>query len=105
MGPDMMAASSRLLTIPYRALNYKPREQNDTDLDFSDSELVERYTWLDFGSGVSWTPQRLEVNGRKGRRVACVVAEDRFHYRVYDLDTRDRAQEVEGEDGMSDTDG
>ena len=31
-------------------------------------------------------PEKLEVNGRKGRRVACVLGRDRSHYRVFDLD-------------------
>jgi len=28
----------------------------------------------------------VEANGRKGRRAACVLAQDLFHYRIYDLD-------------------
>lgn len=40
-----------------------------------------------FPKGLSWTPERLEVNGRKGRRVVCVVAQDKIHYRIFDLDT------------------
>ena len=33
-----------------------------------------------------FTPLRLVVNGRKGRRVVVVVGSDRKHYRVLDLD-------------------
>ena len=60
-------------------------------LGFSVSDFAKSKPWLKFGGGVSWTPKRLEVNGRKGRRVVCVFAEDRFHYRVYDLDARSGA--------------
>ena len=49
-------------------------------------DIASEYTWLEFPEGVSWTPERIEVNGRKGRRAICVLAQDRFHYRVYDLD-------------------
>lgn len=65
----------------------------------SDPKEMEEHTWIEFGPGVSWTPQRIEINGRKGRRVACVLAEDGFHYRVYDVDNRD--QEIDGGDAMS----
>jgi anaphase-promoting complex subunit 4 len=33
-----------------------------------------------------FTPLRLVVNGRKGRRVVVVLGSDRRHYRVLDLD-------------------
>lgn len=70
-----------------------------TQMRLSDSEGMEEHAWLEFGPGVSWTPQRIEINGRKGRRAACVLAEDGFHYRVYDLDKRD--QGIDGGDAMS----
>ena len=89
------------MTIPYRSLKYTPKDQGGMDLGFSDLKIVEQHTWLEFSRGVSWTPQRMEINGRKGRRAACVVAEDSFHYRVYDLDARDRAHGIER--GMSET--
>ena len=37
--------------------------------------------------GPTWTPERIEINGRKGRRAVCVLAQDRLRYRVYDLDS------------------
>lgn len=55
-------------------------------LDFSSSEHYEMCTWHQFSKGASWTPAILEVNGRKGRRAVCVLASDKLHYRVYDLD-------------------
>ena len=65
----------------------------------SDQRKMEEQTWIKFSPGVSWTPQRIEINGRKGRRAACVLAEDGFHYRVYDLDNRD--PRLDGVDAMS----
>ncbi|KAL8675570.1 MAG: hypothetical protein Q9168_000082 [Polycauliona sp. 1 TL-2023] len=47
-----------------------------------------------FPPGTTWTPYRLEVNGRKGRRTICVVAEDRIHYRQFDLDSIDTARDL-----------
>jgi hypothetical protein len=40
-----------------------------------------------FSMGPTWTPERIEINGRKGRRAICVLAQDRLRYRVYDLDS------------------
>lgn len=73
-------------------------------IDFSDPEEAGPYVWLEFPTGVSWAPERLEVNGRKGRRAVCVFAQDRFHYRVYDLDgSSEIEEEAERKDGESDT--
>ena len=62
-------------------------------IDLADPEHLRTYTWLEFPPGVSWTPERMEVNGRKGRRVICIVAQDNFHYRVYDLDSATETQD------------
>lgn len=59
-------------------------------------DIASEYTWLKFPEGVSWTPERIEVNGRKGRRAICVLAQDRFRYRVYDIDI------PSGDDGVRD---
>jgi anaphase-promoting complex subunit 4 len=40
-----------------------------------------------------FTPLKLVVNGRKGRRVAVVLGSDCKHYRVLDLDFRARTKE------------
>lgn len=71
-------------------------------IDLADPEHLRTYTWLEFPSGVSWTPKRMEVNGRKGRRVICIVAQDNFHYRVYDLDSATETQDLgpEGSDEL-----
>lgn len=56
-------------------------------IDLSDRESLDARTWQELPAGVSWTPERMEINGRKGRRVICVLAQDHFHYRIYDLDS------------------
>ena len=40
-----------------------------------------------FPAGPIWTPECIEINGRKGRRAVCVLAQDRLRYRVFDLDS------------------
>ena len=64
-----------------------------SDLCLSDPDFVSVYTWKDFPEEVSWSPEKLEVNGRNGKRAICVLAQDRFHYRVYDLDSSSSDQE------------
>lgn len=65
-------------------------------MDISDTEKENEYTWLKFPEGISSMPRVMEVNGRKGRRAICVLAQDNFHYRIYDLDAHSRGQEHEG---------
>ncbi|KAI4233175.1 MAG: hypothetical protein LQ349_004577 [Xanthoria aureola] len=45
-----------------------------------------------FPPGRMWTPLRLEINGRKGRRTICVLAEDRIHYRQFTIDSLNTGQ-------------
>lgn len=66
-----------------------------SSIDLSRPDVASAYMWQEFPDGVSWTPERMEVNGRKGRRVICVLAQDRFHYRVYDLDGSSSGGEVQ----------
>lgn len=40
-----------------------------------------------FPTGLAWTPERIEINGRRGRRIICVVAKDKTRYRIHDLDS------------------
>ncbi|KAL9128189.1 MAG: hypothetical protein Q9217_003089 [Psora testacea] len=95
-------SESRLFLVPYRpkvgsgkGLSYNAdfvssSEQRDRNAELSliDPHSRDEYTWLKFAAGASWTPKCVVVNGRKTRRAACVVTEDGFHYRVYDLDSR-----------------
>lgn len=72
-------------------------------IDLPDPDVASEYTWQEFPEGVSWTPERLEVNGNKNRRVIgnknrrviCVLAQDGFHYRVYDLDSPSAGEDVQ----------
>ncbi|KAJ4988520.1 anaphase-promoting complex component Cut20/Apc4 [Stagonosporopsis vannaccii] len=67
--------------------------------------VVQQYTIHVFEHEGRFTPARLAVNGRKGRRVVVVLAEDGKHYRVLDMDypsQRENEEETEvevGEDG------
>lgn len=45
--------------------------------------------------------EKCEVNGKKGRRALCVVAEDKIRYRIFDLDA-DEASLEERSDMMPD---
>ncbi|KAF2442899.1 hypothetical protein P171DRAFT_522584 [Karstenula rhodostoma CBS 690.94] len=51
-----------------------------------------------------FTPLRLVVNGRKGRRVVVVLGSDKKHYRVLDLDFTEKRGGEEGGGGSSDED-
>lgn len=56
-------------------------------LDLSDVNLLGTYTRHKFPREGTSTLERLEVNGRKGRRVVCVLDQDNVRYRVFDLDS------------------
>ena len=104
---DRQKASSRLLKIPYkgrrddkiglefmnieaghtRTNNGKSDRDHLSRLDLTNPLHYEACTWLQFPLGASWVPESIEVNGRKGRRVVCVLAQDRVHYRIFDLDS------------------
>jgi anaphase-promoting complex subunit 4 len=50
-----------------------------------------------------FTPLKLVVNGRKGRRVVVVLGSDRKHYRVLDLDFK-KGDDNEDKEGDGDED-
>ncbi|KAI9827716.1 MAG: hypothetical protein M1832_004205 [Thelocarpon impressellum] len=106
-----------LLKIPYRcgsdapnALSYAPSTgdplfntaaqdafQSPAAMQLSAQDVVNRYSCLAFAAD-SFRPARLEVNGRKGRRVVCLLGEDGLHYKVFDLDSHPtEAGEPEGD--------
>ena len=68
--------------------------EDHSSVDLSRPDVASVYTGQTFPEGISWAPERIEINGRKGRRVICVLAQDRFHYRVYDLDNSSDGEEV-----------
>lgn len=43
----------------------------------------------------SWIPVQVIVNGNVGRRIGCVVADDRMRYSVFDLDHPEEDEEHE----------
>ncbi|KAF1844126.1 uncharacterized protein K460DRAFT_343122 [Cucurbitaria berberidis CBS 394.84] len=63
------------------------------------SELVKKYTRHVFEG--RFTPLKLIVNGRKGRRVVVVLGSDKKHYRVLDMDFRKRKIKEGQEEGGS----
>ena len=101
-------ASTRLLSVPYRSNNpttippliYNPAPLSDPkpSLDLSSEYAVRSYIRHTFPAGPTWGVERLEINGRKGRRVVCCVAQDKMRYRIFDLDSGD------GEEGDGDGD-
>lgn len=90
-------ASSCLLSIVYRqrlnsskGMSYtRAPDVNEESfggiLDPSPHENTDILVWQTFSSGSAWTPDRIEVNNRKNRQTVCVLAEDRAHYRIYDI--------------------
>ncbi len=102
----LMADSSRLLCFPYggapadpQRMPWVPLSENVSrvrkprahdsvaGLNLSDLSLLATYTRHTFPRGGTSQPERLEVNGRKGRRVVCVLDQDKLRYRVFDLDS------------------
>ncbi|KAG9191539.1 hypothetical protein G6011_10273 [Alternaria panax] len=60
-------------------------------------DMIEKHTRHVFEG--RFTPLRLVVNGRKGRRVIVVLGSDRKHYRVLDMDFRMKKDTEGGDDG------
>ena len=75
-----------------------------TSLNLQDQEHMAEFTRHVFPVGVSWAPETMDINGRKGRRVMCVVAQDKKRYRIYDVDSHPDLEELEnvGDDGNDD---
>ena len=94
------AAASYLMNIRYRpsdddeSITFTDIANKDNDhlnhppgansFDLKQSSHLLRHS---FPKGPTWTPERMEINGRKGRRAVCVLAQDNLHYRIYDLDS------------------
>lgn len=117
-----IAASSYLLTISYRKQNFSSESlfyqktalemEGESsaqvsaataalNLDISNKELLNQLLQHTFPEGPAWTPERLEINGRKSRRGVCVVAKDMVTYRVLDLDSRHEKMDESEEESKS----
>jgi anaphase-promoting complex subunit 4 len=55
-------------------------------------------------SGPKSRPMRIEVNGRQGRRVACVLYSDQQHYDILDIDSHSRRDNDINEEEEEDDD-
>jgi len=101
-------ASSSLLYLPYQdteTSQWQPqyeenpaqgasRRENLQLLDKAESRS--RYCRHTTSLAPTSTPSKLEVNGRKGRRAVCVLAEGQQHYRIFDIDSG-QGGDAEGE--------
>ena len=84
----MEQSSSRPQQEAARASN--SREHRVAELDLNQHPSFVKHK---FASGMD--PIKLEVNGRKGRRVVCVLYGDKSRYSVFDLDTPSDEDDVE----------
>lgn len=99
--------SSMLLSLPYRPstgdnggilayknLAFSASETNtsnghiDVDAHF-DHAFLQPYTKRVFATSDGFKPAKIEVNGRKNRRICVVLGEDGRQMRIYDLDFND----------------
>ncbi|KAK7545985.1 anaphase-promoting complex, cyclosome, subunit 4-domain-containing protein [Phyllosticta citricarpa] len=64
-----------------------PLENRDSwQFEAANTDHWSRYVKHVFPAGDHFVPLRLEVNGRKDRRIVCVLGEDLRHYKIFDLD-------------------
>lgn len=88
-----------MLTIVYNSItydeNYDPEDLAESVCSYAEAvpgQEMEVVTRRPFEA--EFIPVQVTVNGGLGRRVGCVIAEDRMKYIVFDLDEK----EVEGEE-------
>lgn len=91
-----------MLSIVYDTItydeNYDPEDLAESVCSYAEAlpgQKMEVVTRRLFEPG--FTPVQVTVNGGRGRRVGCVIAEDRMKYIVFDLDGRDEEEEEEEE--------
>lgn len=75
-----------------------PRANISPNVSVSLGTNVSNHVRHTFPQGLEWAPERIEINGRKGRRIICVLAKDRISYRIYDIDSVNEQTEVVAED-------
>ncbi|GAO50137.1 hypothetical protein SAICODRAFT_70201 [Saitoella complicata NRRL Y-17804] len=86
-----------LWALDYSSLTYSPLAEGSvitTDIP-SQPLQTSRKHWFD----AAFVPRAIAVNGRAGRRIGCVMAEEQQRYLIFDLDADD-----ESEDGTAHTD-
>ena len=83
----MLRVEYRASSPKERSLSYGAAEGNDLEpsIDFANNDSIQQHLVIEFAKGVSWTPQRIAVNGQGSNRTAYIMAKDNFKYRIYDL--------------------
>ncbi|OJD22627.1 hypothetical protein ACJ73_06023 [Blastomyces percursus] len=87
-GPGISATSDSVV----------PAEQL-THLDLANPEHHAEFVRHTFIQQEGMEPVELQVNGRKGRRVVCVLYADGLRYTVFDIDSSEGGEEEEDGDG------
>jgi anaphase-promoting complex subunit 4 len=64
----------------------------EVDVQF-DQDFLQPYSKHVFGTSDDFKPAKIEVNGRKNRRICVVLGEDGRRMRIYDLDFNDSADD------------
>lgn len=92
--------SSHLITIDYNSIqfdngylsskNSRSVFSYGSKLDAQDMNIIMQRSY-----NGSWIPVQVIVNGKQGRRIGCVVADDRMRYSVFDLDHPEEDEEHE----------
>ena len=85
--------AARIYSADVEVLSHFHRRQNDGPGEEDDVWRVRHV----FASGAGTRPAKMEVNGRKGRRVICVLDETGMGYTVFDLDHNAATVDGEGE--------
>lgn len=92
-----------MLTIVYNSItydeNYDPEDLAESVCSYAEAlpgQEMEVVTQRQFEA--EFVPVQVTVNGGFGRRVGCVIAEDRMKYIVFDLDEKEIEEEEESEE-------
>ena len=75
-------------------------DDTSPEVSFSVRTNASQHLRHTFPPGLEWAPEKIEINGRKGRRVICVLAKNKINYRIYDIDSGNEQDEVLAEDGV-----
>lgn len=61
------------------------RSRKSSGVNLLDNEKLDHSVQHTFPANLGWAPDRIEINGRKGRQVVFVLSKDMKHYRIYDI--------------------